>query len=204
MNLTASILQAGTGCTAAAAAKWLPAIQAACDRYQINTRLRVAAFLAQIGVESAALTAVVENLNYSAQGLLATWPTRFTEQTTTQYARQPQAIANYVYAGRNGNGPAASGDGWSFRGRGLIQITGRANYQACGLNLGLDLVNSPALLESPANAALSAAWYWTNAGCNALADAGNTQAITRAINGGLTGYPQRLQLYGAALKAIPA
>jgi len=204
MNLTTSIIQAGTGCASAVAAQWLPALQAACDQYQINTAQRVAAFLSQIGVESASLTAVVENLNYSAQGLLATWPTRFTEQTAAQYARQPQAIANYVYAGRNGNGPTASGDGWAFRGRGLIQITGRANYAAAGAALGIDAVDNPDLLAQPANAAMSAAWYFSTHGCNALADTGNTQAITRAINGGLTGYPQRLQLYGAALKALAA
>ena len=204
MNLTTSILQAGTGCTAARAAQWLPHLQAACDKFQINTRNRLACFLATIGVESAALSAVVENLNYSAQGLLATWPSRFTATTAAACARNPQAIANIVYCNRMGNGAPASGDGWTFRGRGLIQITGRDNYRTCGLNLSLDLETSPDLLESPANAALSAAWYWTSNGCNPLADGGDMTAVTRKVNGGTNGLAQRLALHAAALKAIPA
>lgn len=204
MQLTSSIIIAGTGCTSARAAAWLPHLQAACDKYQITTRARVAGFLATIGVESAGLTAVVENLNYSAQGLLATWPKRFTATTAAACARKPQAIANAVYANRMGNGPPASGDGWTYRGRGLIQITGRDNYRACGLKLDLDLETSPALLESPANAALSAAWFWTSRGCNPLADGGDMVAVTKQVNGGTNGLADRLALHAAALKAIPA
>ena len=106
-----SVIQVGCGATSISAEAWAPPIQAACDRFQINTPLRQAAFLAQIGHESAGLTALVENLNYGAAGLMATWPTHFDAPEANQYARQPEAIANYVYAGRNGNGDQASGDG---------------------------------------------------------------------------------------------
>lgn len=204
MNLSASIVVVGTGATAARATTWLPHLQAACDRFEINTRNRVACFLATIGVESAALTSVVENLNYSAAGLLATWPSHFSATTAAACARNPQAIANIVYANRMGNGAPASGDGWHYRGRGLIQITGRANYATAGAALGLDLVNHPELLEQPANAALSAAWFWTEHGCNPLADSGDMVAVTKKVNGGTNGLAERLALHADALKAIPA
>lgn len=178
MNLTASILQAGTGCTAAAAAKWLPAIQAACDRYQINTRLRVAAFLAQVGHESGRLVYVREIWGPTAQQL--------------------------SYEGRKDLGNTQPGDGFLFRGRGLIQITGRSNYAAMGQALGLPLLAHPELLEQPANAALSAGRFWSDHGLNTLADIGDFLTITRRINGGTNGLTDRQALYAAALKAIPA
>lgn len=202
MILTAPIISAGCGASPALAAQWLAPLQAACDARLINTPLRVSAFLAQIGVESARLTAVVENLNYSAEGLLATFPKYFTEAEAQQYARRPPAIANRVYGGRYGNRNEASGDGWLYRGRGLIQITFHDNYQLCAIALGLPLVQQPDLLTVPANAAASAAWWWAAHGLNALADAGQFQQITRVINGGLNGHSQRLHLYGAAKKAL--
>lgn len=202
MNLTAAIVAAGCGASPALAGQWLAPLQTACDAHQINTPPRAAAFLAQVGVESARLTAVVENLNYSAEGLLATFPKYFTEAEAQLYARRPPAIANRVYAGRYGNGDEASGDGWRYRGRGLMQITFHDNYQLCGVALGLPLVQQPDLLAVPANAAASAAWWWTTHGLNALADAGQFQQITRVINGGLNGYSQRLYLYGAVKKAL--
>jgi len=202
MTMTATQLQAATGCSPQSAGLWLEAINAACEQYQINTPYRMAAFLGQVGVESDALTAVVENLNYSAAGLLSTFPTHFDADLAASYARQPVKIANRVYASRMGNGDEASGDGWVFRGRGLIQITGRANYTSCGEAIGMDLVNAPQLLEIPSAAAMSAGWYWFAHGCNALADAGKLQGVTRAINGGLNGYARRLALYGAGVKAL--
>ncbi|MBV8047896.1 MAG: glycoside hydrolase family 19 protein [Paludibacterium sp.] len=197
-----TLIATGTGCTPARAAAWQPALSAACGRYQIDTPRRIAAFLSQVGVESAGLSALCENLNYSAAGLLATFPTHFDAAEAAAYARQPQKIADRVYACRMGNGDEASGDGWTYRGRGLIQITGRAGYAACGLALGLDLLAQPALLELPADAALSAAWYFASHGCLALADAGDVRGVTRAINGGLNGYAQRLALYGAAERLL--
>jgi putative chitinase len=210
MNLAQQIVSVGCGAPQSRAAQWLAPIQAACDKYAINTPLRVAAFLAECGVESAYLTAVAENLNYSAAALQAEFPHEFPSAAIAeQYARQPERIANRAYAGRNGNGDEASGDGWAFRGRALLQITGRSNYLLCGMGIDLDLLNHPELLEQPANSAMAAAWYWSNRGFNVPADAGNFLGISRAINLGSANdpgtpgsWPQRLALYGAAKKAM--
>lgn len=185
MNLTNSMLQAGTGCTAAAAAKWLPHLQAACDRYQINTRLRVAAFLAQIGHESGHLVYVREIWGPTA--------------------------AQRGYEGRKDLGNTQPGDGLLFRGRGLIQITGRANYAAMGLALSLPLLAHPELLEQSANAALSAGQFWQGAGISRFADAGDIDGVSDMVNrghktaalGDANGFAERKALYLAALKAIP-
>ena len=125
---TASQIQQAVGCNAATADKWAGAIRAACRQFNIDTPERLAAFLAQVGHESGSLARVVENLNYGADGLLRTWPSRFDRATAAALARKPEAIANLVYANRMGNGSPESGDGWRYRGRGLIQLTGRANY----------------------------------------------------------------------------
>jgi putative chitinase len=209
MNLTAQIIATGCGSSAPLAQSWLSPVQAACDRFEINTPIRVAAFLAQVGVESARLTAVSENLNYSAAALLTEFSDHFTSAEAQQYARQPQRIANRVYAGREGNGDEASGDGWRFRGQGLIQITFHDNYAVCGSGIDLPLLEHPELLQQPANAAMSAAWYWSNRNLNALADAGNFLGISKAINLGSAtdpgtpgGYSQRLALYGAGKRAL--
>jgi putative chitinase len=162
----------------------------------------MAAFIAQVGHESAQLTAVAENLNYSAQALMKTWPSRFSAETAAACARQPEKIANIAYASRMGNGAPGSGDGWKYRGRGLIQVTGKANYQKCGAALGVDLITNPELLEQPANAAMSAGWFWSANGLNALADSGDLEGITRKINGGLNGYADRSAIYARALKVL--
>lgn len=187
---------------------FVSAINRAAARYDITSRVRLAAFLAQAGHESAELTRLVENLNYGAAGLANTWPGRFAVDPTARQRvpnglalrleRQPEAIANAVYSNRMGNGPAASGDGWRYRGRGLFQITGRAQYQRCGNALGLLLVDQPELLERPEHAALSAAWFWEDNGLNALTDAGDFEAVTRRINGGLNGLAERSILWGRA------
>ncbi len=179
---------------------FVPALNAAMARYRINSPVRMAAFLAQVGHESAQLTRLVENLNYSAKGLMATWPARFDAALAAQYARQPEYIAAVVYNARMGN--TASGDGWRYRGRGLIQVTGKTNYQNAGAALGLDLVAHPELLEQPGHAAMSAAWYWSANGLNELADAGLFEGITRKINGGLKGQAERLALRERAAKVL--
>ena len=181
---------------------FLPALNLAMARYKIDNRLRVAACLAQVGPESGHLTRLVENLNYSAEGLIRTWPKRFNLELATSVARKPEQIANIVYASRMGNGPAVTGDGWKFRGKGLIQITGWINHQACGQALNLDLLNKPELLEQPVYAALSAAWFWSSNGLNELADAGRFEDVTRRINGGLNGQADRLDIYQRALKVL--
>jgi putative chitinase len=185
-----------------AAGVFVSALNDAMDRFKITGRLRVAAFLAQIGHESGQLRTLVENLNYSAEGLIRTWPTRFNLLTATNCARKPEKIANIVYASRMGNGPAVTGDGWKYRGRGLVQITGWVNYQACGAGLSLDLLTKPELLEQPVYAALSAAWFWSSNGLNELADAGKFEAITRKVNGGLNGLADRLVICERALKVL--
>ncbi|MFM0306297.1 glycoside hydrolase family 19 protein [Paraburkholderia sp. RL17-383-BIF-A] len=204
MNLTAPIVAAGCGSTVMRASTWVQPLQAACDRFGINTPLRVAAFLAQCGVESARLTATSENLNYSAAGLLSTFSKYFDAASAEQYANQPQRIANRAYANRFGNGDEASGDGWKFRARSLIGITFRDNYVLCGLGIDLPLLEHPELLEQPAESALAAAWWWSNKKLNALADASQFQQITKAVDGGLNGYSERLALYGAAKKVLGA
>jgi putative chitinase len=176
MKLTPQVVQSGTGATVLRAAQWLPQLQSACDQYQINTPLRAAAFLAQVGHESMGLSCTRE-----------LWgPTQ----------------AQMRYEGRADLGNTQTGDGKRFMGRGLIQITGRRNYQLASIGLDLDLIAHPELLEQSANAALSAAWWWTNHYLNGYADVGQFERITRIINGGTNGLADRMALYGAAKKAL--
>lgn len=174
--------------------------------YGVNTRARWAAFIAQIAHESAQFTRLVEGLSYSVRGLMATWPKRFPDEKTAQpFARNPEKLANYVYANRLGNGPPESGDGWRYRGRGLIQVTGKANYTTAGAALGLPLVAQPAMLERPTDAVRSAAWFWQSKHLNELADADSLdafEAITRRINGGLTGLADRVVLWHKAQEVL--
>lgn len=185
-----------------AASTYVNVLNDAMRRNEINTPKRMAAFLAQAGHESAQFTAVVENLNYSAAALLATWPKRFTRELAEKVQRQPEAIANIVYAGRYGNNTL--GDGWLYRGRGWFQVTFKDNYLACGIALGLDLVQFPQKLEEAINAALSAAWYWKSKNLNALADAGKFTQITQVINGGQNGAAEREAFYKTALRVLGA
>ena len=150
----------------------------------------------------------MENLNYSAGGLAATWPGRFRAADgqpnglALLLERRPELIANHVYADRMGNGSVASGDGWRYRGRGLIQLTGRDNYRACGSAIGADLLAAPGLLEQPEWAAMSAAWFWFSNGLNELSDVGRFEEITRRINGGTHGQLQRLALWRAGQEVL--
>ena len=197
--------------TLAGAGAWTAALNAAMDRFEITTPQRAAAFLAQVAHESGEFKQLVENLNYSAAGLMRTWPTRFpTVEAAQPFDRKPELIANRVYANRLGNGDEASGDGWRFKGRGLIQLTGRGNYRSCGAAVALPLEATPELLESPDAAALSAAQFWQSRGLNHLADDTSAdsdnedfETITRIINNGLTGLASR-QAYWARAKAALA
>lgn len=209
MQITTPIVAAGCGAGILRSSQWVQPLQAACDTYQINTPLRVAAFLATCGVESARLTAVSENMNYSAAGLLSTFGKYFTPAEADEYAHKPPMIANRAYANRNGNGDEASGDGWLFRGRAVLQITGRRNYQLCGVGIGLDLINHPELLEQDANAAMAGAWYWSSRHLNGYADVGQFLQVSRAVNLGSAtskampnSYSERLALYTAAKAAL--
>ena len=201
-------------------AKWLDAVVETCTEFEINTPQRVAAFLAQTSHESGGYTMLSENLNYRAATLAACWPNRFAvmgpdkkpvkdkqgKLTPTAVANsiagKPELIANLVYSGRMGNGPAESGEGWKFRGRGLKQLTGKDNYARCGNALGLDLVNNPDLLLEPLAAARSAGWFWKANALSTFADAGDIKGMTKKINGGFIGLEQRQKLYDKVLAAI--
>ena len=162
-------------------------------------------FLAQLAHESALFERLVENMNYtSSQQIMQTWPKRLKTKTAAMaFVRHPERLANYVYADRIGNGDAASGDGWKYRGRGLIQITGKDNYRDAGEALGLPLLEEPELLEEPVHAADAAGWFWKQRDLNQLSS--NINACTRAINGGLNGLPDRIRLYErASAAALPS
>ena len=179
---------------------FIPVLNTAMSRYQIIGTKRIAAFIAQVGHESGQLTRLAENLNYSVDALRRNWPSRFDVELASAVARKPEQIANIAYGNRMGN--TAPGDGWKYRGRGLIQITGKNNYRACGEALGLDLIAQPELLERPQHACMSAAWFWANNGLNTLADAGKFDAITQRINGGHNGAVDRQELYARSLKVL--
>jgi putative chitinase len=189
---------------------WTAALDQAMDRFDIDSRERTVAFLAQIACESGECRRLTERLNYSAKRLMAVWPKRFTTlEKATQYENQEEKLANYVYAKRLGNGDEASGDGWRFRGRGLLQITGRANYRATGLALGLPLEPNPELLEQPDAAALSAAEFWQSHRLNELADNRNDDdddedfvTISIIINGGRVGLEERRRYWARAKAAF--
>lgn len=201
--MTPSQLQAATGCTAAAAANFAEPLTAAMAAHGISTPNRMAGFLGNVGIESALFTSLVENLNYRADRICVVWPSRFpTPASAAQYANNPQALANKVYALRMGNGDVASGDGFKYRGRGLLQTTGRAAYEEYATHSGLDCVANPDLLCDPKIAAEVAAWDWQKLGCHALADAQNWSALTKRINGGMNGHPARLTLIQRVLKAL--
>jgi putative chitinase len=193
MNITKEILMNGTACTSGVADVWLPFIQAACDKYNVNTVNRIAAFLANVGVESTSLTRFEENLHYSAAELAKVWPTRYAVKNLAELktpnelaiklaAAGPEAIANNVYASRMGNGDEQSGDGWTYRGQGPIQITGKSNILRCLAAIGLTS-EPPDLLQKPKAGALSAAWFFSSNKCNELADAGKISEIVKNING---------------------
>lgn len=181
---------------------WYPILTTILDKYSINTTNRVAAFLAQTAHESMDWNILQENLNYSEKGLLVTFSKYFNATTAAQYARQPQKIADRVYANRMGNGPESSGEGWKYRGRGLIQITGKLNYQSIGTTMGQDLLSNPDLLMAHNGALESACVFWTKNNLNTLADAGNIRAITIKINGGTLGLAERQSNYDRNVKVL--
>ena len=201
--------------------KWLQHIQLACEEFSIDTPNRGAAFLAQISHESAGLTMLEENLNYSDVTMAAVWPARFAVQgpdpnkagktrpkkdekgknIPNAFAkalhRKPQLIANSVYSNRMGNGTVESGDGWAHRGMGGKQLTGKDNHKRCGEALGVDFVANPERLLESEYAIRSAGWFWKTNNLNRFADANDIKGMTKVINGGLIGLPQRQALYDA-------
>jgi putative chitinase len=170
--------------------KWLQPLEDTFAKYDISTPQRQAAFIGQCAHESANFKVLQENLNYSAEGLMKTWASRFpTKEIADQYARQPAKIAGKVYNGRMGN--TSEEEASKYLGRGLIQLTGKENYEHCGSSLGVDLLGNPDLLTTPEYAALSAGWFWNKKGLNSLADSGDIETMTKRINGGLHGLDDR-------------
>ena len=202
--------------------KWLDAVEATCQEFEINTPERIASFLAQTSHESGGYTMLSENLNYKAATLAACWPNRFAElgpdkkpkkddkgkliptAVANSIAGKPELIANLVYSSRMANGPAESGEGWKYRGRGLKQLTGKDNYTRCGGAIGLDLVSNPDLLLEPLAAARSAGWFWRSNNLSAFADVEDIKGMTKKINGGFIGLEQRQALYNACITVCRA
>jgi putative chitinase len=186
----------------------------AATRFDINTAQRAAAFLGQCMHETAGLTEFEENLRYtSPERVAAIFRTAFDMdrdrvvdpeeiEFAKSYVRNPQALANRVYANRFGNGDEASGDGWRYRGRGGGHLTFKANYQDAGVALSRPYVDQPELVAQPRDAALTFAWFWATRGCNAAADRWDLRAVTRAINPGMAAHDHRVQLCTAALRAM--
>lgn len=176
------------------------------DRFGIDTPARAAAFLAQVAHECSELNTLTENLNYSAEGLLKVFPKYFTRSNVGLYARNPQKIGNRVYANRMGNGSEGSGDGYRYRGRGCIMITGRQNYKAYADSqyCNGDLMGHPEWLAQMPGALKSAMWYWQKRGLNKYADKGDFEGLTKAINGGYNGLTDRKKYYERARKEFGA
>ena len=174
------------------------------EHYELfENEKRIAAFLAQVAHESGGFNAVVENLNYGAKGLMTTFKKYFpNEQIAKEYERKPEKIANRVYANRMKNGPEESGDGYTFRGRGLIQLTGRDNYTRFANAVGKSLVEAVKFLETPEGAVTSAGWFWDNNKLNIYCDKEDFVGLTKRINGGTLGLEDRKHHYHLALKML--
>ena len=170
----------------------------------IESPNRIAGFLAQTSHESGKYNFLVENLNYSDKGLLKTFPKYFNESNVMEYARKPEAIANRVYANRMGNGDEASGDGWKYCGRGLIQLTGKNNYQAFADSEQMDIEELPNYLTTYVGAVRSALWFWNKNNLNVTADAGDLVMMTKKINGGTHGLAERTAEYKRILEIYSA
>ena len=181
--------------------QWVDALNETFNRFGINTPKQQAAFIGQCGHECGNFRILEENLNYRAETLCKLWPKRFpTLEFAKQYEKNPRKIANNVYSSRMGNRDEASGDGYRFRGRGCIQLTGHANYYHASQALGVDFVADPDLVSTPKYAALTAGWFWSTHNCNDLAEAGNWVALTKKINGGTIGLDDRVAHTNQALE----
>jgi len=168
-------------------------LNATFERFGINTPRQQAAFLGQCGHECGNFKVFEENLNYRAETLMKLWPKRFpTLEFAKQYERNPKKIANSVYSNRMGNRDEASGDGYRFRGRGAIQLTGYSSYFHAGQALGVDFVSNPDLVATPLYALLTAGWFWSTHNCNNLAEGANWLGLTKKINGGTIGLEDRV------------
>lgn len=182
---------------------WYKAICEILPEYEINTPHRVAAFIAQCAHESGGFKFLKENLNYRAASLRRVFPKYFpTDEFAAQYANKPQMIANRVYANRMGNSDEASGDGWKYCGRGLIQLTGKNNYTFFAASLDMDVEDVPEYLETFEGAVQSACFFWEDNKLNQWADKGDILTLTKRINGGTIGLEDRVKHYNHALHVL--
>lgn len=209
MKITSRHLVAGLGCPTTTANVWAPVLNTAMAEFDIDTAMEIAGFVAQCAHESANFTRMRENMNYSADGLLRTFPKYFAGKSNSfinSYARNPERIGNYVYANRYGNGPESSGDGYRYRGGGLIQLTFKANYIDIGKRLNLDLVSNPEIIVTPLVAARVAGCYWKSHGSHGLNEIVikdyNMKDETKIIQGGSLGLDHRNSLFLKLLGAL--
>ena len=180
--------------------EWVPALNDTFERFNISSPRQQAAFIGQCSHECGNFRILEENLNYRATTLMKLWPKRFpTLEIANQYAGQPRKIANKVYADRMGNRDEASGDGYRFRGRGCIQLTGSSSYFHAGKALGVDLWADPDKVATPMYAALTAGWFWSTHGCGKLAEFSDWTKLTKVINGGTIGLDDRVHHITMAL-----
>ena len=184
--------------------EWYSAMSLLFPKYEITTPARIAGFVAQCGHESQNFKTLEENLNYSAEGLNKIFPKYFVKagRDAQAYHRQPEKIANIVYANRMGNGDTASGEGWKFRGRGVIQLTGKDNYSRFAKHIGKSIDDTIAYLKTKQGALESACWFWDTNGLNEIADSGDFVAMTKRINGGTIGLEDRQKHYTHALAVL--
>lgn len=183
--------------------QWVDALNTAFERFNITTPRQQAAFIGQCGHECANFRILEENLNYRAATLMKLWPKRFpSQEIANAYAGNPKKIANMVYANRMGNRDESSGDGYRFRGRGCIQLTGSTNYFNAGKALGMDFWANPDSVGTPQYAALTAGWFWSTHKCNELAEAADWVKLTKAINGGTFGLDERIKHTNEALAIL--
>ena len=184
---------------------WYSALERCLPDYEINTPSRVAAFMAQCAHESGQFKFLKENLNYRAESLCRVWPKYFPNiDVARQYAQKPEMIANRAYGGRMGNGPEETGDGWKFCGRGLIQLTGRNNYQAFADSIETPIEDIPEYLQTFEGAVQSACWFWESNNLNVFADKGDMLNLTKRINGGTLGLEDRMKHYNHILHVLGA
>jgi putative chitinase len=182
---------------------WYNAICQILPDYEIDTPQRLAAFLAQTAHESGVYRAIKENLNYKAESLVRVWPRHFpTIEIARQYERQPERIANRAYGNRMGNGPEESGDGWRYAGKGLIQLTGKSNYQRYAESLEISVEEASEHLTTFEGAVQSACWFWESNNLNQWADKGDILTLTKRINGGTIGLEDRIKHYNHAVHVL--
>ena len=183
--------------------EWYEALSTVLPAYNITTPQRIAAFISQCGHESNGFTAIKENLNYRAESLVKVWPRSFPSiDIANQYAHHADMIANRAYANRMGNGDESSGDGFKFCGRGLIQLTGRNNYQSFADSKQMNITDVPDYLATFEGAVESACWFWNKNNLNNIADTGDVVTLTKRINGGTLGLDDRTNRYNQAISIL--